>query len=268
MAENPFSPLPAGGNEGGGPPSGEPQPWEVGEVITEAWEKFKANAVPLVVATIGVFVATFIINFIVQLPIQLISVGVSAFAQRGDSDNAELIGALVTIPLAIIGGVIQFVVQIVGQMALTRLNITAARGAPVDLSQLTAGFGRIWTVIGAQLLMALALFGGLLLCIVPGYILGIGLAFAQFYAIDTQLGAVDCLKASWRAMDGNKLQVFGLGIVLGLGGLVLVLFTCGLGAMVVLPVVSLTMAIVYTRISGRTQDGMADPVLGGTESYA
>lgn len=261
MAENLFSPLPSGGNQGGGPPSGEPVAWEVGEVITEAWEKFKVNAVPLVVAMFGVFVVVFIVNFIVQLPLQIVTVGIQAVVGRGGGDDAELVGALVTLPIALIGGMIQMVVQTVAQMGLNRLNLAAARGEPVDLSQITVGFGRVWTVVGAQLLVVLAVFGGILLCVIPGQILALGLVFTQYFAIDSELGAVDCMKASWKAMDGNKLQFFGLGVVLGLGSLVAILFTCGLGTIVAVPVASLAMAIVYTRVSGRTQAGMADPVL-------
>lgn len=266
MAENPFSPIPTGGKQNEGIAAGTPQAWEIGEVLSEAWEKFQANAVPMVVATVGMFVVLFIVNIIIQIPLQVVTMAAQLALGRTDPDKGALIAMAVTLPLSFLAMFLQLGVQSVVQAGVHRMALMTVRGSVPDLSQMTAGVSNIWTIIGTQLLMFLAIMGGYLLCLVPAFIFAVGLYFGQMFAIDTGLGAVDCLKASWRATDGQKLQLTGLGLVFGLGGSVVILLTCGLASLVVLPVGYLTMAIVYTRITGRTQDGMADPNL--LDSYA
>ena len=74
MSDNLFSPLPTANPVAlGDIQDGSPIPWEATEVVSEAWEKFKANAAILVISTLIVFFGSFIVNMIVQLPLNLIT---------------------------------------------------------------------------------------------------------------------------------------------------------------------------------------------------
>jgi uncharacterized membrane protein len=194
-----------------------------------------------------VFFVSFLINMIVQLPLNLITTGVQVVAQ----DNEALV-ALVMIVGAILGGGIQFLVNTVAMIGLTKMNLAVARGQTADLNMLATGYGRIFTLMGAQILVGLAIFAGILFFFVPGMILAYGLAVAQYYAIDSELGAVDCLRRSWEVMDGNKAKLFVTFLLLMAAAFFGVIFTCGMGALVAMPMMGLTTAIIFTRVTGRT----------------
>ena len=248
MSDNLFSPLPtANAVAPGDIQDGTPIPWEATEVLSEAWEKFKANAPILIISTLVVFFASFLVNLIVQLPLNLITTGVQVVAQ----DNQALV-AVVMIVGAILGGGIQFLVNTVAMIGLTKMNLAVARGQAADLNMLTSGYGRFFTVMGTQLLVFLAVFAGIICLFIPGIIIGWGLAMAQLYAIDSELGAVDCLRRSWEVMDGNKVKLFLTFFLLGIASFFAVIFTCGMGALVVMPVIGITTALIFTRVTGRT----------------
>ncbi len=247
MSDNLFSPLPTNPTALGDIQDGSPIPWEATEVLSEAWEKFKANAVILIISTLIVFFGSFIINMIVQLPLNLITTGVQVVAQ----DNEALV-MLVVVVGAVLGGGIQVLVNTAAMIGLTRMNLAVARGQTADLNMLTSGYGRFFSVMGTQILVFLAVFAGLVFLFVPGIIIAWGLAMAQLYAIDSELGAVDCLRRSWEVMDGSKIKLFVTFLLLGIASFFVVIFTCGMGALVAMPVMGLTTAIIFTRVTGRT----------------
>lgn len=248
MSDNLFSPLPTANQFALGEiQDGPPIPWEATEVLSEAWEKFKANAAILIISTLVIFFASFLINMIVQLPINLITTGIQVVAE----DNEALV-VLVMVVGAVLGGGIQFLVNAVAMIGLTKMHLAVARGQTADLNMLASGYGRIFTLMGAQLLVGLAVFAGLLFFIIPGVILGYGLAVSQYYAIDSELGAVDCLRRSWEVMDGNKVKLFMTFLLLMIASFFVVIFTCGMGALVAMPMMGITTGIIFTRVTGRT----------------
>lgn len=240
MSDNLYSPLPTLKATGD-------VPWEMSEVISEAWEKFKNNAAVLIVASLVIFFASFIINFVVQLPINILTTAVQVAAEEN-----EALVAVVVVVGSLLGASIQMVVNTIAMIGMTRLHLAVARGQTADLGMLTSGYGRFLTVLGTQLLVGLAVFAGILFFFVPGMILAMGLAMAQIYAIDSELGPMDCIRRSWEVMDDNKLRFFGTLFVLGFAAAFAVILTCGLGLLVVWPMMGLVTAIIFTRITGRT----------------
>ncbi len=257
MQDNPYAPLPVSLNKHppgqGGPP--QVRPWEITEVLSEAWEKTAPNLMPMVVGWVGVTVLVFMVNMVIQMPLSIVNVAVQAMMPE-----EELVIALVAIVLGLIGAIPQFFLQMASQIGLTRMYLSVARGQPADLSMMTTGYDRIWTVLGAALLTGLAVFGGTLLLFIPGIILGLGLQMSNFLAIDTRLGAVDCLRASWKMMDGQKGSYFALMFIMGMINLI-GLIPCGMGLLVTVPLSFVTIGIVYTRVSGRVSELTDDPVL-------
>lgn len=253
MQDNPYAPLPTSSRRtgGGGPP--QVRPWEITEVLSEAWEKTAPNLLLMVVAWVGVAVVVFIINMVIQIPLSFVNVGIQAAFPK----EQELI-LVAGILVGLIGAVPQFVLQMVSQIGLTRMYIAVARGQPADLSLLTSGLDRVWTVLGAAVLVAAAAFGGTLLLFIPGMIIGLGLQMTTFLAVDTKLGAVDCVRASWRIMDGHKLSYFAMMFLLGMINLVGII-PCGLGLLVTIPLTFVSIAIVYTRVSGKVTEDTQDP---------
>jgi uncharacterized membrane protein len=257
LAENLYNPLPVSAQMGGGDlPPMEPRPWAVGEVLEEAWGKLQQNAANMLIGMMVFFFVSTFVNMIISLPLSIVS-GIIQAMVANKSDGPYL-GILVTMPISLVSGLLQSIVTGAMMVPLYRLFLASARGEPSDLNIAVGGFDRILPSILTQFLVTFAVFFGMIFFIVPGIILALGLSQAQIYAVDTRLGPVDCLKASWQAMDGWKMQQFILG--LAVAGLSLVgMIPCGMGLFVVVPLSFTAIAIVFTRVSGRSQSGMMDP---------
>ncbi|NIL96163.1 MAG: hypothetical protein GTO62_03225 [Planctomycetales bacterium] len=113
-------------------------------------------------------------------------------------------------------------------------------------------------------MFGLITFVGLVLCIVPGVILA--LMFSQFYflILDRRLGVMDSLSYSNQIMQGNKLTLFAIILVTILLGAAVVVCTCGVGLLAVLPFLGLLYPVVYLAITAqptadRLAAGMARP---------
>lgn len=242
MDQNPYSALPSG--SGGG--FDDATPFSIDAALTESWEVFKANAAPLVLVSLAYFVVAMVISFASGMLQALIGgvLGV-ALAKLIDPDTGPMIGSLS----------VQFTLMPVNQVLMAAVmwivpaaSIAAVRGEPVTVETLTGKFGRVVPFILAQLLLFVASMVGFSLCIVPGVLVGLGGAFTMFFAIDTELGAIDSFKASWEATEGNRMTLFLLYLVVALGMMMVGLFTCGLGLLAGMPYAFVVGAWSYERL--------------------
>ena len=89
-------------------------------------------------------------------------------------------------------------------------------GVPDWRDAFRVAINRLFPFIGLSILMGLAIFGGFLLLIIPGIIIGLGLAFAQpaFWAEGT--GPIDSMRRSWRLARGRRWPILGLLVFTGL----------------------------------------------------
>ncbi len=148
----------------------------------------------------------------------------------------------------------QLVMQAVGaffNLGMIAFMLRVARGQPTDLGVLFSG-GR-WIVYGVviQLIIGLAFVGGLILLIVPGIIIGLMLSQAMYMLVDQGTDIGGSLGKSVEATDGNKWTLFATYIVAGVGSMVVVLFTCGLGVLLVVPYMGLLTAVIYLGLTGQ-----------------
>ncbi|WP_068273088.1 hypothetical protein [Aldersonia kunmingensis] len=180
----------------------------VGAAIGYGWEKFKGNAL----VWIGITLAAIVIQGLLQVLFRV-------------SDS---------IVLAIIGALILFVVGVLIQAAFFQ-------GALHELDGRRPDFGSFfrWENVGqlvlAALLVGLATWVGLILCIIPGIIVGFLLFYTLPFVIDQRREAVDAIKSSYNLVSQNvgpllllALACIGLNIV----GAIL----CGVGLLVSGPV--------------------------------
>lgn len=90
---------------------------------------------------------------------------------------------------------------------------------------------------------------GLIFLIVPGIILAIGLYFAQYYIAENRTGFAEAFRSSWEITKGNRLKIFGFGIVSGLFNL-LGLLALGIGLLITIPMTSLMYARMFRNLEG------------------
>lgn len=106
---------------------------------------------------------------------------------------------------------IQLVVGVFVQAALVLTYLASVRGKKVSAGEkLSQGSQFFVQLLLLQLLVALSVFIGLLLFIVPGIILLTRLFVAEYYLIDKNMGAVEAYKASLAATKGNTGKVWGI----------------------------------------------------------
>ena len=234
MNRDPYA-APDTPSEGGGPAEGGPRPWEIGEVLSLAWEQFQASWPVLVLSYVPMSVFLLALGHVGD-----ILVWRHVVAANSPPSMAIDLGSVLA---ALIAGAFL-------QVGFLRIVLDAARDRPVRFVTLFSGGDRMWPMVAANVLVGLATFGGVLLLIVPGIIVALGMALAPYYVVDAELGPIEAIKASWAATDGHKgdllvLFLTGVGLTL-LGVLLLVVGLAATG-----PTFALAQAIVFTRMSGR-----------------
>lgn len=135
------------------------------------------------------------------------------------------------------GGIVSFALKV-------------ARAQPVAFGDVFSGgkyFGRMLVgTIGMYIAAAI----GFVLCIVPGYIVMLGLSMFMFLIVDQGLPGIDALKKSWAMTNGHKVNLFVFGL---LGFLVILagVLACGVGVLLVsYPMLIVGAAYIYLKLKG------------------
>jgi uncharacterized membrane protein len=227
VAVQPYAQAPYG--------AGQPQPWEIGEVINAAFEAFKANWVVLVFSP---FLAGLLITPAFVPMIVLLASGVV------DPNTPEFFGTYAATLLVL------FVPLSFFYVGIFKIALSAARGERPDFGLLFSGGSRFLAMMGTFYLMWLLLSFAFAMLFVPGVFLALALSMSAMFVVDQNMGPIEAMKASWAATEGHKMHLFLLGLV-SFGMYLCGYIACGLGLFVVTPILLVTHAIVYLRISGR-----------------
>ena len=214
---------------------GMPQPWEIGEVLGQAWTGFKANWVVLLVAF---FVTILFQAGPGQSPRIMVATGAldqGTLPYFGMSGGASLVGI-------IFGAFFR--------VGLVRITLAVARGQTPQFADLFSGGPLFLRMIGLQLLLALAYGAGCVLFVVGMIFVILMFCLSEYFLVDANMGVIDSMRASYNATKGQWGNLFLFGLVvfgLAMAGVL----ACCVGAVVAGAVSSVAMAIIYLRLSGR-----------------
>ncbi|HEY8212049.1 MAG TPA: hypothetical protein VIG99_31420 [Myxococcaceae bacterium] len=244
--------------------SDEPDPaaFDIGDVVIHAWRLFTKNA--------GVVAASILIPFGINLLLSVPRTMADEVA-KSSGEHGETF-ALVLATLAV--SLLKMIVTLYLNLGTTRICANLAFGRPARLGMLFGEGARIPAMAAATLIVLFGLMGiaipgvvlgyglgsagfGLLLVAVPGIILGLGFWFVGFALVDQDLGPIAALQESWRLTTGHKAFLFLFVVVIGVLGLVAVVLTLGLGALIVVPVFTLSQAVLYHAMVVRKGRAMA-----------
>jgi uncharacterized membrane protein len=142
---------------------------------------------------------------------------------------------------------IGFVLSILTTCGQLTIMLSYLDGKKLPLSKLFTSTQQFWRVLGASLLLAVVVIGGLILLIVPGVYFALKYQFVLNLIIDKKLGIGAAFRESSRITKGRMMALLGfnflcLGVVL-LGALCL-----GVGILVAMPVVSLADVFIYRHL--------------------
>ena len=238
MTFNPYAPPDDNFFNNAGPPppaQGGPQPWEIEEVIRLAWDRYKSDWITIQFGSLLAMAPAQILGLFSNSIVQRIGLQPLSWQFFAVSFGVGLLGNFVTAYF---------------QAGLLRIMLRAARGQEASLGQLFSGGPAYFGMLAVLFLQFIGIFAGMLLFIVPGIILALGFLLSQYYVVDAGMGPIEAMSASWDAMRGHKGQVFLFGLVWFVITLVSVC-TC-IGPFIASAVLHVALAILFTRISGRT----------------
>jgi hypothetical protein len=231
------------------PPPPPPAGWPVsppstrrfgtGEVLSETFSIFFSTPVPLMITAL------------VMVPFSILSVFlVSAASGSQQADILEgflnLIQNLVITPLA--------------TAAIVYAVFQRMRGRTVEAGDaIRVGFSKLGLVVGVAILQGLAIFAGLIFCIIPGIVVGTMLAVSVPVAVEERraagTGVGSVLSRSSELTEGHRWSIFFVLtclVMLALGGGIVLGLVAGVaspGNKLLIEIVSIPLIVVTTGLS-------------------
>jgi uncharacterized membrane protein len=221
-------------------------PWEIGETLSAAFEGFKRSW--------GVLFGTFFVTALIsgvptQLPVILV---VAHVVEQNSAEYWTVYGITMLVTM---------VIQLLFQGGLIKVWLAVARGQDPSFGELFSGVGRFFPLLGAGFITLFLVLLGYVFLFIPGIIIALGLMLTQFFVVDQTMGPIEAMKASWRATKGHKWKLFGLTFLASIIAM-LGIFACCIGVYATVPILWLSLATVYLRLTGHA-GGSGNMNIGG-----
>jgi hypothetical protein len=235
------------GQPPGVPGQTQPMEWSASEVVGNAWTATKAN--------LGVLIGAFFVAWMILSTLQRVFVALCGGGQPSPEELRHIHdfqGWLELVARVQGHGIPLLLIQIPSAFltaGLLKIHLSVARGQAPNFADLFGGGPRFLAMLGAQLLVMLAVFVGFICLIVPGIYLSLALSQTRYFVVDRGMNPIEAMKASMEATKGQKGDLFVYGL---LAFLVVCagLLACCVGVIVAAPVVQIGFAIIYTRLTG------------------
>ena len=200
---------------------------------------FGGVAVPIVVALLVMVVPAVILGFMRGLIIGLVGSKLDSAVLSIISIGLQGVTQILSLTLQsfIFGGLVQF-------------TLGVCRGQKPTLNVVFSGGPFFLPMLGGQILYALGLGVGVLLCVVPAIILACGWVCYQPFIVDKGLGPIQALGASWRLTTGQRMSIFLYLLLTFAVGLAGVLALCVGALLISAPVVAIANAYLYLKLTG------------------
>jgi uncharacterized membrane protein len=219
--------------------------WTPMEALGFGWnvvtKRFGAVAVPIAIGVIVYAIPSYIVNFAASFTISLLD-------QRGVIDHT--LAPVATLSASGLGFILSLVIGSYMAGGICNVSLKAARGQPAAVGDVFAGGRYFVQFLVAMILFSIAYAIGLVLCVVPGVIVGLGLCLYGSIIVDQDVSGVDALKKSWEMTKGHRVNLLIFGIIcffVYLAGFL----ACVFGAFLVsVPVIAVALAWIYLRIKG------------------
>ncbi len=227
-------------------PAAAPAALDMGDVLNRTWNIIKRQWG----SCLGAALIVFVLNWLITL----------ALEGGGHLGGRAAFGRQGAVAFHVFGGLVGALIGIWLQIGLMRYFLKVARDGRANLSDLFSGGPYYVDVLVASILYLLITAVGFLLCVVPGIIFS--LMFSQYYLLilDRNLVATHSLSESMRLMRGNKLTLFLIDVIVWVGGMAVIVLTCGLGLLAFIPFTLLVRPVVYLILTGQAT---SDQLSGG-----
>ena len=203
------------------------------EYKNAALSVLNGNWAPVVVATIVMYIVSFVVQLITQ-PLT-VSADPESFQFFALLIGASIVSMFVTVPLS------------VGYYnALNKLYVEVDN--KVTSNMFTIGFGRVLRYVGGMLLMGIYVFFWMLFLVIPGIIMAIAYSLTPFILKDyPELSVGQAIQMSEKMMRGHKMRYFLLTLSF-IGWGLLGILTLGIGYIWLTPYMYTTTAAFYQDV--------------------
>jgi Membrane domain of glycerophosphoryl diester phosphodiesterase len=254
----------------------------VGEILSTAFNVYKANAAKLIT-----------IVAIVVVPLALIDALLTKVVWAPKKETVQTFlgpqtvtltrGLLVVLLASVIGAVLAFVMSFVVQAAVSRAAAQATIGDPVDTeTSYRWGFQHLGSVILIALLSGLFILVGLVLFIIPGIIVLVMLCVVIPVLVFEGKRGTEALRRSWELVKGSFWHALGTillaaiiaafitGILTSIGSSNwLIYFICSaIGRVITVPFTALVSVLLYLDLRARKESLTGDTLRSEVASGA
>ncbi|MEZ6116832.1 MAG: hypothetical protein R3C28_09700 [Pirellulaceae bacterium] len=213
---------------------------DVGEVMSAAWDIFKANMGTLVIATLIIFGVSIAFSVVQQI--------FMAVAGQAAGDNEA--AAITIVAVSGLGSILSGVVQAFLGIGLIRMFLAAARGQTPEIGMLFSGGDVFIPYLLASILYGIIVGIGFLLLIIPGIILVCGLWPYPYFVVDRKEGITESLSSAWKYTKGNRLTSILLFLI-AMGLAILGVLMCGVGLLFTQTLAGCVFTVAYLMMTGQ-----------------
>lgn len=226
----------------------------MGEVISEAWDKYKKYLGIL----IGAYFVIWMLTSITQIPLNIASSLSNVFTTEDVSAGVAVVFFIILMGILIIFVPASMAVSTWLGIGERNILLAAADDKPIDFVDLFKPKGLFWRYLGASLLVGLIVFGGMLLFIIPGIYFAIRFSFVNNSIVDKRLTAMEALSYSSKLTLKNKWYLIGWGFLMfGINLLgVMALF---IGLIFTIPFTALATMVLYRHLSNNVDQQTKTP---------
>jgi hypothetical protein len=194
--------------------SGSFAPKALGEILSTAFDLYRANATQLIQLVAAVVVPlTLLQAFLIQVAFKRDCSDVTTLSELNRCTSSFGRSLLLTGLAGLIGILIQQLLT----GALTRGAAGSLVGRPVDVAaSYRYAFARLGGLIGLAFVVAVVVGFGFVLLIIPGIIFAVFLAMAVPSFIIERRGVFDSMSRSWNLVSGSWWHVLGVTFVAGI----------------------------------------------------
>lgn len=232
------------------PPVSGAEGYDAIEAIKYGWAKFSKNLAPFLIGTLIVGVISIAFSFLGQV------VAASIFDTSTSTTVDPTTGAVEIEKVGFFTGllanaVISFVGQVITTIAaagLLKMAFDVLDGREASLGTMLEGWDKVQVVV-STILVGIATFIGIILCVLPGIAVIVFTAFTTAFVVDKKLGAVEAIKASIDLVRNNlgpAIVWMLLALVCGVVGAI----ACGVGLLVAVPVILISQAYTLRALTG------------------
>ena len=199
--------------------------------LNRAWEALLAHVPTLILIWIagGVLYG---LSVVVNMVITLMGMGIAT--DSTGTALAQILGYLASLPFAVLSSLVGVLFIAVPALYYETGEVITVQGAFAALMR------RPMRYLLAGILFTLVMTLGYLFCILPGIAVALVMPVYVNRVFATDQSIVDALGASFQAVyrSPHGMSFVGIQILAGLVGGIIALCTCGLGALVVVPMLT------------------------------